>query len=192
MPSGPGRELRTGVTHLLQGGPQLGIVVLQSASVNLQPRHRSLQVFKPLLPELLLLHLSTRLSLRLRDLKERPVSLTRAAPQTGGEQIEGKGLTWQVWASGTQFPGEGDKPLDRRSLLGHLFPPGPQLTSPSWAPGSPLGPRSARLVRPGLWSRSFSRACLLSSNSSWGESHHDNLISRPTPPSVLNNFLIRL
>lgn len=94
--------------------------------------------------------------------------------------------------SGTQFPGEGDKPLDRRSLLGHLFPPGPQLTSPSWAPGSPLGPRSARLVRPGLWSRSFSRACLLSSNSSWGESHHYGLISRPTPPSVLNNFLIRL
>ena len=59
------QEPRTGVTHLLQGGPQLGVVVLQPAPVNLQLRHCSLQVFKPLLPVLLLLCLRTRLHLHL-------------------------------------------------------------------------------------------------------------------------------
>lgn len=73
--SGLGRELRIGVMHLLQGGPQLGVMLLQLASVNLQESHRSLQVLKPLFPELPLLHLRTRLSLHSRDLWERLVSL---------------------------------------------------------------------------------------------------------------------
>lgn len=75
-----GRELRTRVTHLLQGGPQLGVVVLQPASVNLQLRHRSLQVFKPLLPALLLLRLRTWLRLHLRDLRETDLSSSLGSP----------------------------------------------------------------------------------------------------------------
>lgn len=93
---------------------------------------------------------------------------TGAAPETGGEQIEGKGTNLAGLSLRTRFPGEEDQSLDRSSLLGHLFPPGPQLTSSSCTPASPLGPRSALLVGPGLWSFSFSRADLVSSNSSWG------------------------
>ena len=49
--------------YLLQGGPQLDIVVLQPAPVNLQLCHCLLEVLQPLSPELPLLQPKTRLSL---------------------------------------------------------------------------------------------------------------------------------
>lgn len=75
------RTLRTRErTHLLQGGPQLDIVMLQPAPVNLQLCHCSLEVFQPLSPELLLLCPETRLSLYPWHLQDSPGTLTWPAP----------------------------------------------------------------------------------------------------------------
>lgn len=88
------------------------------------------------------------------------------------------------------IPKGGEQAPGKELPPGHRFPPCPQLTSSSCAPTSSLGPGSALLVEPGLRSRSFSRACLVSSNSSWdievwSKSHHSNLLPSPTLPSIL-------
>ena len=119
----------------------------------------------------------------LRPEGERPVKLTRAAPETGeggGARQRAKDEPGRCALQGPNSQGKETSPWTGTPSQA-ICSPGPQLTSPSPMPGSPPGPPpgpcSAWLVRPRLWSRSFSRACLVSSSSSWdikvqSKSHH--------------------